>query len=281
MAAIPNDVKRTLRQEAGFGCCVCGHPIIEYHHVLPRFVEDHNRTEDMMAMCPWHHDEATKGSMPEEVQRHHKANPHNVGRGYAEGLLRVNHEHCAISCGSVQLVNDDLRLTVGDETLLRLRLDGRRVLLSVVLNDENDTALAVIEDNEWVAGDADTWDLQADYQRLIVRTASRDIRLGLDVGREPMFVRADLWNGGYRISLRPAGLYLGGNAAVGRYVEAGAHDLCFVAMNLAIEPDGETFSLVPGERYGSGYVVSEPDPMVRLMEGINALNELRGQSSTR
>jgi hypothetical protein len=30
---IPSEIKRQLRQEAGFGCCICGIPIIEYHHI--------------------------------------------------------------------------------------------------------------------------------------------------------------------------------------------------------------------------------------------------------
>ncbi len=28
-------IKRQLRQEAGFGCCKCGKPIIQYHYIIP------------------------------------------------------------------------------------------------------------------------------------------------------------------------------------------------------------------------------------------------------
>jgi hypothetical protein len=37
------------------------------HHITPRFVEEHFRPEDMMALCPNHHDEATKGAMLEAM----------------------------------------------------------------------------------------------------------------------------------------------------------------------------------------------------------------------
>lgn len=31
--AIPESIKRQVRQEAKFGCIFCGSPIIEYHHI--------------------------------------------------------------------------------------------------------------------------------------------------------------------------------------------------------------------------------------------------------
>lgn len=73
MVDVPLPVKRQLRQEAGFGCCVCGLPIIQYHHIIPRAIEEHNRPEDMMIFCPNHHDAATKGAMTESQQRSYKA----------------------------------------------------------------------------------------------------------------------------------------------------------------------------------------------------------------
>lgn len=49
---MPLPVKRKLRQEAGFGCCKCGRPIIEYHHIIPYSNDDpHFRVEDMMCLC--------------------------------------------------------------------------------------------------------------------------------------------------------------------------------------------------------------------------------------
>jgi len=29
----PEELERQLRREAGFGCCFCGNPIIQYHHI--------------------------------------------------------------------------------------------------------------------------------------------------------------------------------------------------------------------------------------------------------
>ncbi len=63
----PEPVARQLCQEAGFGCCKCGVPIIEYHHIIKWSVDQHFRPEDMMVLCPTHHDEA--GSAMDEAEQ--------------------------------------------------------------------------------------------------------------------------------------------------------------------------------------------------------------------
>ena len=47
----PEKVKRLLRQEAGFGCASCGHPFLEYHHIIPYEKDQHFRPEDMVCLC--------------------------------------------------------------------------------------------------------------------------------------------------------------------------------------------------------------------------------------
>jgi hypothetical protein len=42
---IPAAVARQLRQEAGFGRCCCGVPILQYHHIIPWAAEAHFRPE--------------------------------------------------------------------------------------------------------------------------------------------------------------------------------------------------------------------------------------------
>ena len=107
MADIPEPVKRQLRQEAGFGCVRCGLPIIEYHHIIERAVESHNRPGDMMAVCPLFHSEITSGAVTEAEQRRWKANPVNIEAGSVDGALVSTARNPVIVAGSVDLVNDD------------------------------------------------------------------------------------------------------------------------------------------------------------------------------
>ena len=55
---IPEAVKRRLRQESGFGCCKCGHPLYQYHHIVPYSEVQEDNPETMLTLCPNHHEEA-------------------------------------------------------------------------------------------------------------------------------------------------------------------------------------------------------------------------------
>src|SRR5712692_7936645 len=120
---VPEDVKRQLRQQAGFGCVACGLPVFQYHHIIPWEVEQHNRVGDMMVVCPNHHDQCTKGAILEPEQRSWKAKPFNIERGYVDGQLKINQSYCAVACGSCLMVNDGTQVRIDGEPLLSLSLD--------------------------------------------------------------------------------------------------------------------------------------------------------------
>lgn len=68
---IPEEVKRQLRREVGFGCPLCRKPFLSWHHFDPPYhVEAHNRPEGMIALCLEHFAEADQGLFsPEELRR--------------------------------------------------------------------------------------------------------------------------------------------------------------------------------------------------------------------
>jgi hypothetical protein len=273
---IPAAVRRQLRQEARFGCCACGLPVFDYHHIIPRGVEQHDRPEDMMVLCPNHHDGVTKGAVTEDAQRMWKATPFNETKGYADGLLAVGQDFCAVECGTCLLVNDGVLISVDDEPLLQFAVEDRRVLLSLDLFDEADSLLALIEQNEWVSGDPAIWDLEASYQRLTIRQAPGDVRMRLDVRALPMTLRVRLWRHGHLIDLAPDRILVGSRDAVlagGFGMEA--RYLGFVGMRLALSTHDGALSMVPDERYGQGLLVSEGDRVRRLAKCVNGLSRLR------
>lgn len=68
----PANVKRSLRQEVGFGCPVsdCGLPYLEWHHFDPPWQEiNHHNPEGMIALCREHHLQADNGAFTKEQLR--------------------------------------------------------------------------------------------------------------------------------------------------------------------------------------------------------------------
>lgn len=61
----PIEVRRTLRQQVGFGCPVpnCGNPYLEWHHFDPPWhVNQHHNPDGMIALCSQHHPQADAGA---------------------------------------------------------------------------------------------------------------------------------------------------------------------------------------------------------------------------
>lgn len=213
-----------LRKEAAFGCCVCGHPILQYHHIVPYALEEHFRVEDMMALCPNGHEKANNGGFTEVEQRAYKAEPFNRARGYAHGQLAVKQREHAINLGGHVFVADagDV-VRIGGEAILHTATgDDGAILLSARLYDENDSLVAEIVENEWISHDPLPWDIEFRHRELSVRSAHRKVSLQIDCKQDPLSVRGELRHRGRMLRIAPSGLHVDGASMVGSGTVKGA-----------------------------------------------------------
>jgi hypothetical protein len=98
----PPRVARQLRQEAGFGCVVCGSPIIEYHHIIEWKESRHFDPEHMVVLCPSHHTEY--GKLGRQRAYKAKQSPHNIRHGHFKGLLGGNQRHRGMRFGGMEII---------------------------------------------------------------------------------------------------------------------------------------------------------------------------------
>ena len=265
MTALPEPIKRQVRQEAGFGCCKCGFPIIEYHHLI----RDSQNPKDNILLCPIHHHEATVGAMLEEEQRFYKANPYNIEKGFVEGKLKINQETPVVNIGTNQFIGDGDFLLVDGENLLATEINNGRLELSMKLYDQKDNLVAEIKRNEWISGDPLPWDLESKFQWLRIRRKLRDIELEIDARKYPIGIRADMWRNGQNFQLNANEILFNGVRK-----NIGFINLCFVALRLEADTSKQTFSIVPDPRFGSGHFVSHHDVNERVKMGLLAWEEL-------
>lgn len=130
--------------------------------------------------------------MLENRQRVHKLNPHNIEKGYAKGLLVINHSVPIVQIGSCNFVGDGDFISVDEHSLLSLKIEEGGLLISLKLYDEKDRLILEIVDNEWVSGDPKPWDIEASYQYLKVRHRERDIGLEIGTRNIPISMKARL-----------------------------------------------------------------------------------------
>jgi trigger factor len=261
----PDPVKRQLRQRGGYGCCRCGFAIYQYHHIIPYSAEPHFRVEDMMILCPNCHSMATDGALTIDEQRAIQQEPYNLRRGYASGAMKVNQPYCAVAAGGVLLVGNGPLITADEFPLLTLEAGhGGEMLLSINLMDEHDHALALIEQNEWVSGDASIWDMESGHQKLTIRQAYRRISLDINAKNEPVRLRAELWRKGRLIGLNQTGVTVDAHRLER---PGGIGDLGLVDISLNLDLISGNLRLIPYVE--TGCLVSEADPLQRLSKSVN------------
>jgi hypothetical protein len=265
LTSIPEPIKRQVRQEGGFGCCKCGNPIIDYHHI----VEDSQNPKDIMLLCPDDHREATAGAMLEDEQRLHKANPINIKKGFVEGLLKINQTSPVVTIGSNQFVGDGNFILIDGENLLSIEVNEGRIELSMRLYDQKDNLVAEVKRNEWISGDPFPWDLESKFQWLRIRRKLRDIALEIDVRKYPIDVRAEMWRHGQKFELNPDQILFNGVVT-----HVSLSNICFVAAQLGIDTSKKTFTMSPDPRFGQWSVITNADIKERVKVGLRIWEEL-------
>lgn len=271
---IPSEVKRALRVESGFGCCKCGQPFIEYHHIVPFATQPHHRLEDMMALCPIHHHQATVGAADDACQRSWKERPFNIERGFADGQLLIASKVLALEVGTNLLVGRGVRFAVDSEPLLNVRSDGTgRLLLSLSLFDRSDKLRLLVVDNEWLTGEPIPWDLEYGFNSLKLRNTSAGISLAVDARSSPIRVRGEFSKNGQRFQVTPTRLKFGGVAG-----NVQVQDLGLVGACLTANSRSRVFSFDPVPPLKAAMIVSHADPAERLNMCLTAYEELSRQA---
>lgn len=255
---IPAAIKRQLRQDAGFGCCICGNPVFQYHHIREYSTVPEHDPAHMMVLCPNHHHEATVGALPESDQRKWKEAPFNIAAGHLEGLLRVTAPGIAVRVGTIDFVGTGFKLSVDSDALLELHRSETGLLeLTADVRDKDDSVLLTIERNEWTSGDPLPWDFEFGHRWLTLRRKARDIAIQIDTRTEPTEFRGELWAKGQHFALTPSELRFEGvvkNVSVA--------EVALVGIGLDVDTHARNFCLVP--TYGEGFIVSWPDRAERL-----------------
>ncbi len=214
---VPEVVKRILRVEAGYGCCVCGHPIFQYHHIIPYNIDPHFRPEDMMILCPNHHDEVKV--MSEGDQRAFKEKPFNFTRNLVNGNLHVKQDNCDLKLGNSTFSSGPgTIIKIDNEHLLSVRQTSHgTLLLNVKLYDAKNELVAEIVDNEWVARTNVIWDLEYSYNLLIIRSALYKISLKINASVFPIEILGKLWFNNQLITLQKSKMKIGNAQIIGNF----------------------------------------------------------------
>lgn len=197
--SIPLAVARQLRQETGFGCAQCGHPYIEYHHIVPWALEQHFRPEDMVALCGNCHPAVSlQGS---DRQYAIKANPLNIAEGRFQGALAYDKRDLTFKVGGNWYANTPTILQLCNTPLISCRIENGQAMVSLMMLDPECHQILAIHDNEIMFRTDDMWDFKYSHNLIIAHSAPRDIMLKMDFRGEEAIIEGKLQIGNEKIEL--------------------------------------------------------------------------------
>jgi tetratricopeptide (TPR) repeat protein len=208
---IPFEIKRTLRQEAGFGCSRCGMPILEYHHIIKWSKIRKHDPQHMMALCPTCH--YTIESYTLQQQYTFKNNPFNLKNEVnKKGSLVISQGICAINTGDMILIGDGPLIKANDISFLEVYVNESNMLeISLNLFNEKRESILTIVKSEWIKGEIDLWDIEfiSASKVLIIKEKEGLTNLGIDARNFPVSLEGSLWINGNLIKFDKKGIHLG------------------------------------------------------------------------
>lgn len=185
----PAEVRRTLRQEVGFGCPVpgCRQAFLTWHHFDPPWkVEQHHRPAGMIALCRQHHDAADSGVYSRDQLVNLKQSVRSARPTAAcpwskrEFLIRLGGCYSGGTSTAVAIA--------GQRAIWLRRTDEGLLLLSFQLRADDGSIIAEMEDNMFEADPSRLYDLEINTSgtKLKFWLSQRNIGLDLSFKRVPM-----------------------------------------------------------------------------------------------
>lgn len=197
--SIPADVARKLRQEAGFGCARCGHPYVEYHHIVPWREEQHFRAEDMVALCANCH--ANIDVYGVDWQYKLKERPKNILEDRVNGFLEFDRRELIFRVGGNWYENVPIIMQFRNVPLIATRIIENQAKISVNLFNSAGRLVLQVVDNEITLRASSFWDFECHAGVAIARSAPRKIALKMDFRGPDACIEGSLWAGGREIVL--------------------------------------------------------------------------------
>ncbi len=84
--AIPESIKREVRQQCCFGCAICGMPFFQYDHIEEYADVKEHTADNLVLLCPNHHSAKTTKKLSKERIREAKIRPFNATRSHTSGF---------------------------------------------------------------------------------------------------------------------------------------------------------------------------------------------------
>lgn len=175
---IPRPISRQLRQESGFGCAVCGNPILEYHHIIPWAEKNHFDCEHMVALCPNHHAQLGKQDMKYSYRE--KSSPFNIRTKKFKGYLVTNKKNQPLLMGNNRIIGFSNSISYFGIPLIGHSVVDEEIRVSCFMPDYRFFPEVEVKDNDLQADISEIWDIEFKQNFVKIRRSKGEVFLSFD-----------------------------------------------------------------------------------------------------
>lgn len=205
---VPPQVAQQLRAEAGFGCAVCGCPIIEYHHIIPWSERQHYEVDHMVALCRNHHQEL--GKQRKNVSYAAKQTPFNIKHKRFKGYLVTNKENQSLVLGNTRFVGFTHAISYFGVPLFGHQIVNTEIRLSCFIPNSDFFPEIEVAGNNISAMTDNFWDIDFKSNYVQFRRKKGEIYLELDFRGDDVMVNGRLEIKGREFTFSPNHCDFGG-----------------------------------------------------------------------
>jgi len=170
--AIPSGIKKTIREQSGFGCVICGIGIWEYEHVDPEWINcEFHDPSNMTLLCQECHSKKAKGMISIKAIRDSMLNPFTKRPSFYNKFFNFNTDPLEITFAGHTFHNCKVPIKVDGFPLIEIlppERSGYSIRLSGSFCDSDGGMSLYIIKNEWRAF-SEKWHVEVAGHKIIIR----------------------------------------------------------------------------------------------------------------
>lgn len=219
-------MKRSVRKRCGFGCVICGDPLITYEHILDWAKVKKHEEHNLTLLCFKHQAESTKKLLSKETIKEKNKNPYNIHKRKSKPHpLNFYGQSFKIRAGETDYVvigghNEQTKLSaivIDGKEILGFKIIDEHILISLILFDKNNVKLLEIKESELLFMlEENLWDLEFIGNHLTLRNAPRKIQIFLrfDIPDTLVIERGIFYYNGIKVEFQKHQVIIGNQQGV-------------------------------------------------------------------
>jgi hypothetical protein len=183
--AIPEAIKREVRQQCYFGCAICGMPFFQYDHIQEYSEVKEHKSNNLILLCPNHHSAKTTGKLSKDRIREAKRKPHNSNRPFTSSFKLEHSKQIKILLGNNEVIKtfetengEHHGIWINGFSFLTIHSENSWLTVSLAITDDTGKILLAINKGELHATTAQ-WDYVYEGDNITVRAGLRKILLDI------------------------------------------------------------------------------------------------------